>query len=116
MDPRFISAIALLLIGLSLIGFVVRVWLTHPVNRVFIVGPFVTEDGLRLLLRNLPTGFALGLFALAAGLAKIAYAARWSGNETGENLADFFGIVEAVFAVWAAGCVLVTLVRLCRKR
>lgn len=113
-DPRLISAVALLIIGLALTLFVVRVWLTHPVNRVFLLGKFVTEDGLRLMLANLPAVFALGLFAITAACAKFAYAARWRGEFVG-HYADFFGLVEAIFAVWAAGCVLLATVRLCRK-
>jgi len=113
-DPRLISAAALLVIGLLLISFVARVWVTHPVNRVFLVGKFVTEDGLRLLFKNLPSAFALGLFAIAAGCAKIAYVERWKGHIASE-LADFFGIIEAIFAVWAASCVIIAAVRLCRR-
>ena len=114
-DPRIISAIALLVIGLTINAFVVRVWRTHPVNRVFLVGEFVTEEGLRLMLKNLPTVFALGLFAIAAAFAKFAYAARWRGK-VDNHFADFFGVIEAVFAVWAACCVMIAMVRLCRKR
>ncbi len=114
-DPRIISAVALVIIGLALDGCVLRVWCTHPVNRVFLVGRFVTEDGLRFMLKHLSTIFALGLFAITAALAKFAYALRWRGNHAAESYADFLGTVEAIFAVWAAGCVLIATVRLCRK-
>ena len=114
LDPRFISAAAFIIIGLCIIFFVARVWMTHPINRVFKVGPYVTEEGLRLMLSHLPTIFSLGLFSLAAGLAKGAYALRWRGNYNG-NWADLFGLIEAIFAVWAASCVIVAVVRLCRK-
>jgi hypothetical protein len=114
MDPRLISAAALAVIGLVLIWFVIRVWLTHPINRVFVLGPFVTENGLRVLLNNCPTILAVGLFALTAAAAKLAYALRWA-NHGNESVADFFGAAEAAFAIWAAGCVLIAAVRLCRK-
>jgi hypothetical protein len=114
-DPRIVSAIALMVIGLALTSFVIRVWLTHPVNRVFLVGQLVTEEGLRFMLKNLPTVFALGLFSITAALAKLAYAMRWQGNESAESYADILGTIEAIFAVWAAGCVLLATVRLCRK-
>ena len=113
-DPRFVSAAALLLIGLALVGFVIRVWMTHPVNRVFLVGKYVTTDGLELVLKNLPTVFALGLFALTAALAKVAYAKRWAGS-LGDHPADFLGTLEAIFSIWAAGCVLLAVGRLCRR-
>lgn len=112
-DPRLISAIALFLIGFALVGFVVRVWMTHPVNRVFLVGKFVTEDGLRVMLNNLPTVFVLGLAALTMGAAKVGYAMRWAGGP--EYPADFLGTLEAIFLIWAAGCVFLAVVRLCRK-
>lgn len=113
-DPRIISAAALVVIGLVLCGFVVRVWLTHPVNRVFLVGKFVTGEGLRLLLTHLPAVFAAGLFAISAAMARFAYTARWKGEGFGAT-ADFFGTIEAVFAVWAACCVSIMVVRLCRQ-
>lgn len=114
-DPRFVSAAALFLIGLALVGFVVRVWMTHPVNRVFLIGRYVTADGLELILKNLPTVFALGLFSLTAAIAKVAYALRWAGTLSGHP-ADFIGTLEAMFSVWAACCVLLGVRRLCRER
>jgi hypothetical protein len=101
--------------GVVMIYFVIRVWLTHPVNRVFYLGSFVTEKGLELILRNCPTIFGMGLFFLSAASAKMAYTLRWA-NQQGGDFADFFGAIEAAFAVWAASCVTIATVRLCRRR
>lgn len=114
-DPRIVSGTCLLLIGLVLSAFVIRVWMTHPVNRVFLVGRFVTEDGLKLLLRNLPTAFACGLFAISMGAAKLAYVDQGFEGNPANHPAVFFGTVEASFAVWAAVCVTIVVARLCRK-
>lgn len=114
LDPRQVSGAAFLLVGVIVCGFVIRVWITHPVNRVFLVGDYITGKGLRFLLNNLPTVFALGLAAISAGIAKFAYAARWTGDSMG-SAADFFGTIEAIFTVWAAGCVCIAAWRLCRK-
>ena len=113
-DPRLISAAAFLLIGLVFCTFALRVWNTHPVNRVFLLGPFVTEAGQLFILRNLKTVFFLGLFSIAEACAKVAYAYRWSGHPFG-GAADKFGSVAAVFALVAACCVCVAARRLCQK-
>jgi hypothetical protein len=113
MDPRLISAVALLIIGLSVCGFVLRVWNTHPINRVFLVGDYLTEKGLRFLLKYvLVTAFAGGLYALAMAAAKFAYVARWRG---GAVPADAFGSIEAVFSVWAVVAVLWVVIQLGRR-
>ena len=113
-DPRFVSAGALIVIGAILCGFIIRVWNTHPINRVFVLGPYVTQAGQALLLKNLPTVFAIGLGVIAAGGAKIGYALRWHG-QAGGDWADHLGIIEMVFLLWAAGCVIVAAWRLWRK-
>jgi hypothetical protein len=62
---HLITAAAYLLLGGVLMGWVVRVWWTHPVNRAFGFGPYVTPEGVRLIIRNLPLVGVFGLFILA---------------------------------------------------
>lgn len=114
MDPRLVTALALGIVGMAAMMIAVRIWWTHPINRVFALGPFVTEAGLKALLRHTPTIFALGVFAVASAASHTAFVARWSGHLSTE-WAHFFGLLEALFAVWAAGAVLLTAWRLWRK-
>lgn len=114
-DPRLVTAAAYLVVGLAASAVSLRIWWTHPVNRVFGLGPFVTEAGLRLVLANVRAIFALGLFALASGLSRLAY---WKAGvaSTGGGWPHFFGLIEMIFAVWAAACVVVAGWRLCRRK
>lgn len=113
-DPRIVSAVAFYVIGLAAIALTLRIWWTHPINRVFSIGPFVTEAGLRAILDNTPALFALGLFALSAGVARHMYWLDARGHPT-PLPANFFGLIEAIFAIWAAASVIIAAVRLCRK-
>jgi hypothetical protein len=115
MDPRLLTAFALFIVGLAATSLAVRIWWTHPINRVFSLGPFVTEAGLKALLVHSPTIFALGLFAYASSASHLAFVARWNGH-IGTEAAHFFGLVEALFATWAAIAVTVTAWRLWRGR
>lgn len=114
MDPRYITAVALLIVGIAALSVAARILSTHPINRVFTLGPFVTEEGLRALLKYTPTIVALGMFALACGASNIAYALRWEGRVSTET-AYFFGYLEAGTAIWAGVAVIVTAVRLWRR-
>lgn len=104
-DPRIVVACCFYVVGISAIGLALRIWWTHPINRVFNLGPFVTPAGLEFLLRYLTLGiFALGLFALSAGAAKHAYWASDLDCGTAE-IARFFGFLEMLFALGGAGFV-----------
>lgn len=114
LDLRWLTASCFVAIGAIFIWFALRVWRTHPINRVFSLGPFVTEEGLRLLLSSVGTLFSIGLWLLSAGVARFSYWLRWNHHLASE-IANFLGIIEAVFSLWAAGCVIIAAWRLCRK-
>jgi hypothetical protein len=114
-DPRIITGIAYLIVGLSAIGVSLRIWWTPSINRVFSLGPFVTEEGLRFVLQHTRMVFALGAFAVASGLSRFAYwQAGVAHSSTGWH--HFFGVVETIFAAWAAGCVIYAAWRACGKK
>lgn len=104
-DFRLVSAIALLIIGFCFLMFSLRIWLTHPVNRVFTIGPFVTEAGLQLVLRHIPLVFILGVYALATALADVSYYARahwgfgWDAANTLSLLSSAMAILAAVYTL-----------------
>lgn len=115
MDPRLISAAALMIVGVIITRLAVRIWFTHSINRVFSLGPFVTAEGLEALLKNSFTIFMLGVFALSSAAARFAYWARWNEYLSTE-VAHLFGLIEALFATWAAAMVVLTGWRLWQGR
>ncbi len=99
-DLRLVTAVALLIIGFCFLVFSARIWLTHPVNRVFTIGPFVTEAGLQLVLRHIPLIFILGLYAVADAVTEVAYYARahWGLGWAPANSLSVLSSVMAIFA------------------
>lgn len=79
--------------------------MTHPVNRVFTIGPFVTEAGLQLVLRHIPLVFALGFYALATALADAVHYARshwgfgWDAANTLSSLSSVMAVFAAVYTL-----------------
>ena len=104
-DPRIITCVAYLIVGFAAIGVCLRIWHTPAINRVFSLGPFVTEEGLRFILAHVKMLFALGAFAVASGLSRFAY---WKAGvaHVESGWPHSFGIIEMIFAVWAASYVL----------
>lgn len=113
-DPRIVTAIAYAVIGVSAVVLGLRVLATHPINRVFALGAFLTEEGMRALLRVVPLLIALGMFAIASALSRLAY---WQAgvDHASSGWPHFFGVIETVFALWAAISLARSVWQLCRK-
>jgi hypothetical protein len=109
-DARIVTAICLCLIGLIVTCFTVKVWWTHPVNRAFLFGPYLTQEGLRVILRGWPLLFLLGALALAGGFSRFVYWLRWQGASV-DDLAGMAGLIEAGLSLWAAGAMVIFTVR-----
>jgi hypothetical protein len=110
LDPRYISGSCFIFIGLVFIITVIRILATHPVNRVFILAPFVTSEGQKFILRGCYTVLMIGCLAVADGSAKLFYAMNLS-RETMDTL----GTIVAGLSVIAAGCVIVAAWRVWRR-
>lgn len=65
---HLVTAIDYYVIGFALLLVVFRIWWTHPVNRAFVFGPYVTPEGVSLLLRNLPLIALFGAFIASCAL------------------------------------------------
>lgn len=113
-DARIVTAVSLWLIGLIVTGFTLRVWWTPPINRAFLFGPYLTQDGLRVVLRGWPVLFLLGALALTGGTSRFLYWLRWRGAEV-DQAAAFAGAVEAALAAWAAGGLVIFAIRTWRQ-
>lgn len=114
-DPRLITAFALCVMGLCVTGLSIRLWWTHPVNRALFLGPFITPDGMRWLTSHGNLLFSLGLALFAGGFSRAVYWARRQ-NLVNDDVANFFGLIECIFAVWAAGLVFLAGRRMARAR
>lgn len=109
-DARIITAICLCIIGFIVTGFTLKVWWTHPINRVFLFGPYLTPEGLKVILRGWPMLFLLGALAISGGVSRFVHWLRWRGLAADE-LASMVGLVEAALSLWAAGGLVIFAVR-----
>lgn len=100
LGARFLTDACLLLLGVWMIWVALRLWATHPVNRVFGLGPYVTEEGLRLLLQHWLMVFALGLTLLAQALSRFCFKLHQLGH-IDILLVEAIGLVEAGFTLWS---------------
>ena len=113
-DLRWLSASCHIFIGLTLIALAIHVWWMPLHKRAVLFEPYLTAEGVKLLLTAWPLVFVAGVFLCVAGLSKWAYYLRWHGTMH-DNLASGIGTLEAIFSVWAACSVAVVTVRAWRK-
>lgn len=106
-DPRFISGACFVFIGMTFIASVLTILAKHPVERVFTLGPFVTNAGQKFILKGCYTVLMIGCLAVADGGAKLVYAAHMS-----RAVMDALGSAVACLSIIAAGCVAVAAWRL----
>lgn len=62
------TAIAYYIIAGVLLWMAAQLWKEHPVNRVFRLGPYLTEEGLRALLNGWYFVFLFGAFILSCAI------------------------------------------------
>lgn len=79
------SALAFYVIGAILLWLAVAMWKEHPINRVFRLGPYVTELGLRTLLGAWPLLFLFGAFVTSCAI---------------DHTLDFLVHIEVVSTTW----------------
>lgn len=113
-DARIVTAFCLCIIGFIVMGFTLRVWWTPPLNRVFLFGPYLTEEGLRTALRAWPMLFLLGALALSGGVSRFVYFLRWRSYASDE-LAAIVGLIEASLSLWACGAVILFAIKVWTK-
>lgn len=99
-DPRTLTGPSLVIIGALFLFIALRLWLVHPLNRVFRIGPFVTEEGLRAVLGMRATFFAFGCFFITQGGSGMTY--WWIANrdETYPPVV-LLGSAATCFSIWA---------------
>ena len=114
------TAFAYYIIGLALLGMAFTVWWTHPVNRVFIFGRYLTPEGLRVVMMSWPMVALFGAFIFSCAVDHMIDWANTNGYPQHHSTIQFFSVVEAVIS-WVTALVVMylggrTLLRaLCRK-
>lgn len=109
-DARIVTAVSLCLIGLIVCGFTAKVWWTHPVQRAHLFGPYLTPMGLETLLRGWPMLFLLGAVAITGGISRFIHWLRWR-RMASDELASGAGLIEAAFSLWAAGALVIFVIK-----
>ncbi|HEX8412458.1 MAG TPA: hypothetical protein VF637_01030 [Sphingomicrobium sp.] len=109
-DPRFLAGPAQLVVGLLLLGISYRLSWVHPVNRVFRLGPYVTPEGLEVLLRLRLTMFSFGCMLVSGAASRITY--WFAARDVYNKWVVLFGSLEAGLAMWAASLAVVAGYRL----
>lgn len=99
-DLRFLTGPAMLLMGGFLIFVAFRLWRVHPVNRVFRLGPYVTEAGMVALLNLRFAIMSYGLFLFAQGMASAVF--WYVRRAVDDPLVQFMGSLSAGLGIWAA--------------
>lgn len=114
-DPRILTGPALIVIGGFLVTIALRLYIVHPVNRVFRLGPFVTERGLVAVLRMRVIFLCYGMFFLTQGMTSTTY---WFvvSQDVDNPFVVAFGSFGAAFAIGAAYFTLVAAWRLWRLK
>ncbi|MBI0474209.1 hypothetical protein D9601_02365 [Sphingomonas sp. MA1305] len=98
-DARLLVGPAMLALGLGFVFLSVRLWAVRPLNRVFRLGPFVTEKGMVAILNLRFTSFAFGAFFVVQGLTAIIF---WYGTQDIRNpLVQALGSLGAGLGLWA---------------
>lgn len=115
LDLRWLTAICQMAIGGMMILTALRLWFMPLHERAILFEPYLTTRGARLLLDAWPLVFVCGAFLIVSGVSKWVYYLRWQGQAPDE-LAGGVSLMEAIFAIWAAGSVAVVAVRAWRGR
>lgn len=105
----------MLMIGVAFIAISLRLWLVHPVNRVFRIGPFVTERGMRAVLNLRLLFFGLGAFLSTQGAAGVVF---WffRDRRVDDPLVQFLGALGAGLGLWAGAMIASALIRVWQAR
>jgi len=114
-DPRILTGPCLVIIGCLMLFVAGRLYLVHPLNRVFRLGPFVTERGIKAVLNMRVLFLAFGLFFVTHGASSVTF---WlvASRDLHNPYVAALGSLSAGFAIWAAVLAVIAAVRLWRVK
>ena len=99
-DPRILTGPLMIALGSGFLFLSARLWWVRPLNRVFRLGPYVTEQGMRAVLNLRFTSFAFGAFLAVQGLTMTVF--WWlRDREINDPLVQALGSLSTGLGVWA---------------
>jgi hypothetical protein len=105
-SPTLFTAVAYYVIGLVLLFVAIAVLVTNPVNRVFLVGKYLTPEGARVLMRSWPLVFMFALFIFSCAVEHHLHWRYENGLEVDYAYVLFMGWIEAGISLITAAIVL----------
>lgn len=114
LEPRFLIGPAECVIGVLMVVIAYRLWAVHPLDKVLRLGPYMTPEGLKILLAIRIEFFAFGSVLVVGGFTRFLY---WFGHRNvNDPFVLLFGSMEALLSLWAAALAINMAVRLWGKR
>lgn len=114
MELRFFTGPAFLIVGALMLTIALRLWLVHPINRVFRIGPFVTERGMKAILRMRMVFASFGALTFESGVYRCSY--WFFSQNVHASVVVFLGSLESGLAGWAAIIAIIAAVRVWRVK
>lgn len=111
-DPRMLAGPSLVVLGALHLFIAYRLWRVHPLNRVFRLGPYVTERGIKAVIETRLLLAILGLFFVVFGLAGIVF--WFARRDVNDPVVSFLGSLGAGLGLWAAALATYSVLRLWR--
>lgn len=102
----------MIVLGGLMLFLAIRMWLVHPLNRVFRLGPFVTPRGIEAVLRLRLTLLLLGAFLFVQGLTSAVF--WWARRDVSDPVVQYLGSLGAGLGIWAAVLLTTAVLRLWR--
>jgi hypothetical protein len=105
-DLRWITAMCQILTGMLAVTVVIVTWWMTPHDRAKRFGPYLTGEGLRAFLTNLPNALLFGLFLIVSGTSKWAFYDSATGGMSSQSaitismLEALFGSIFVAILVW----------------
>jgi hypothetical protein len=105
-SPTIFTAVAYYFIGGVTLWVAMAVLATNPVNRVFLMGKYLTPEGARLLLRSWPVVFLFALFILSCAVEHHLHWLSEHGWPEKYIYVLFMGWIEAGISLITAAIIL----------
>lgn len=99
---NLMTAVAYYIIGSLLIYISVKVWMTNPVNRVFLFGDYLTQRGVKTLMACWPLVSLFGVFIFACAAEHHLHYLYALGDTDIILYVTFMGWIEAAISLITA--------------
>lgn len=101
-DLRWVTAGCQILTGMVAVAAVIVTWWMTPHERAQKFGPYLTGEGMRKFLTNLPNGLLFGLFLILSGVSKWAFYESTSESHLSQIAVALSMLEAALGAVFVA--------------